>query len=589
MDKHYSDEELLSDLDGEISKQKRKGISRHLEFCWPCRARRAELEGQIQAISALVQRVPVDSNWNRRARENLTLFQAEFEKEVVSSRRFALLRPVIWGPAAAVASCCVAIAFFMLRVPSPAIPSARAVLNKTEIAAATMAREPIHQVFQMKEVQIEPKGPTQESHLEIWSDGQSNRFASKWTAADGRLKHAIWSTNDKAFVYESNKLQPFSRAHQRPQQLAAFNGAEPDISNLERQFISWLEERPWKPIVLLADIGLWRSEGSTLRVERLSARELRLTVDRKAGNVELAFVVVIQADNPIPKIQKLWLRTADRAVELELFAEKTDAKPVFSAAVFHPDAGLSVVRASRHISERLPISEPPEGDRNYVLPVQDMNSVLRTLQAHYVLHLAGACGGAPVTVSQEGGGVRVSASEGSDSKSYFTVASSLEDVMNTLAAIRTVASSASEPPGQSTTEMAALVTNADALKLLATDFDASKTRAMPLPALALLERMVGDHTMGFRRNLKELLARSATGPSSQTKESPFAPAVADWRNDALMLAQISRSSENGGFSDIEPPTSELTWLTEDLDRSFAQEIATDKRYASLREMEEGVR
>ena len=49
---HLSDERLLLDIDGELSKQEEAQVKTHLGACWNCRTRRAELE---RAISEFVQ------------------------------------------------------------------------------------------------------------------------------------------------------------------------------------------------------------------------------------------------------------------------------------------------------------------------------------------------------------------------------------------------------------------------------------------------------------------------------------------------------------------------------------------------------
>ena len=50
-DSHLSDEKLLLDIDGELSKQDEKQVRTHLGACWNCRTRRAELE---QAITEFI-------------------------------------------------------------------------------------------------------------------------------------------------------------------------------------------------------------------------------------------------------------------------------------------------------------------------------------------------------------------------------------------------------------------------------------------------------------------------------------------------------------------------------------------------------
>lgn len=52
--RHYSDEELLAYLDGEVSFPRRARLGGHLRTCWSCRARLSEVEQRIEAVTRLV-------------------------------------------------------------------------------------------------------------------------------------------------------------------------------------------------------------------------------------------------------------------------------------------------------------------------------------------------------------------------------------------------------------------------------------------------------------------------------------------------------------------------------------------------------
>jgi anti-sigma factor RsiW len=52
---HITDEDLLGVADGELSKRRSRRVRRHLEACWACRARMAEIEGTIQEVARLVR------------------------------------------------------------------------------------------------------------------------------------------------------------------------------------------------------------------------------------------------------------------------------------------------------------------------------------------------------------------------------------------------------------------------------------------------------------------------------------------------------------------------------------------------------
>jgi anti-sigma factor RsiW len=50
-DRHISDQELIQAADGEVSRHRSTAVQAHLEACWTCRSRRAELE---QAVAEFV-------------------------------------------------------------------------------------------------------------------------------------------------------------------------------------------------------------------------------------------------------------------------------------------------------------------------------------------------------------------------------------------------------------------------------------------------------------------------------------------------------------------------------------------------------
>jgi hypothetical protein len=47
-DEHISDQDLLLALDGELSSRRNAEVQDHLTACWPCRARRSEIEAAIE-------------------------------------------------------------------------------------------------------------------------------------------------------------------------------------------------------------------------------------------------------------------------------------------------------------------------------------------------------------------------------------------------------------------------------------------------------------------------------------------------------------------------------------------------------------
>src|SRR5271166_483258 len=55
-DSHLSDEQLLLDVEGELSPRTDKLVRSHLDACWKCRARRQDMENAIADFARLYQR-----------------------------------------------------------------------------------------------------------------------------------------------------------------------------------------------------------------------------------------------------------------------------------------------------------------------------------------------------------------------------------------------------------------------------------------------------------------------------------------------------------------------------------------------------
>ena len=49
-DSHPSDQELLLEMDGELSSSGGNQVRAHLDVCWKCRARRQEIESTIEYL-----------------------------------------------------------------------------------------------------------------------------------------------------------------------------------------------------------------------------------------------------------------------------------------------------------------------------------------------------------------------------------------------------------------------------------------------------------------------------------------------------------------------------------------------------------
>jgi hypothetical protein len=124
-DSHLSDQQLLLDVEGELSAQDEKPVRSHLDACWKCRARRQEIERAIADFIRIHQREcdvklpPVDG---RRA-----LLKAQLAQLSATAPRtgwFVPARRTEWALAAAALGLAVLGLFLVRSLASPQSRSA---------------------------------------------------------------------------------------------------------------------------------------------------------------------------------------------------------------------------------------------------------------------------------------------------------------------------------------------------------------------------------------------------------------------------------------------------------------------------------
>jgi hypothetical protein len=101
-DSHLSDQQLLLDVEGELSTHDEKPVRSHLDACWKCRARRQEIENAIADFIRIHQRefdVKLPPAAGRRALLKAQL--AQLSATQPRSGRFVLTRRSDWALAAA--------------------------------------------------------------------------------------------------------------------------------------------------------------------------------------------------------------------------------------------------------------------------------------------------------------------------------------------------------------------------------------------------------------------------------------------------------------------------------------------------------
>jgi len=115
-DFHLSDQQLLQDVDGELSANDEKTVREHLAACWKCRARRQELE---EAIAGFVRAHQAEFEAKLRPAAGLrALLKAQLTQLSATAPRagwFFRMRNSDW-PVAAAALALVLLSLFLVRL-----------------------------------------------------------------------------------------------------------------------------------------------------------------------------------------------------------------------------------------------------------------------------------------------------------------------------------------------------------------------------------------------------------------------------------------------------------------------------------------
>lgn len=549
-DNHYTDEDLLCHLDGELSKSVRRKVSDHLDVCWLCRTRQEHLENQIRLISSSAQSFGVTLDWLDTARRRLTVFQTEFERGVQDTSQASAFRARPWLFAGFASVVAAALVIGALHIPTvPRLPSPVTVIRNVDHFDARLNAQTVHQIFRLDEFQIEPKGPARRTRLEIWSDAESHRFASKWTRSNGSLKYGQWRTDAKTSLVYSPQPAAAMQGAAGNEVLPAFSTIEPDMDVLESSFMQWLKNRPWKPVASLANLSMWERQGAVMQVQRVSTGVLRLMARQQIEGAQVDFIALIdQADYSL-RVQRVRVSRAGRIVEFQLSSELSERPARLSPVVFYADRSVPATKLAPNgvFATMKPIVPTPLDTRkpNAVL-YPDTSKLVRRIEAFYVLHQARACRGVPVTVSEEDGGVRVSGQNLPAVAAYFTKIAGVPDVMGALSEIRDSDKQVSNAVDRDGFRQ--LLFDAEALKTLADNFDRSETRVLPDASIRLLESMVQDHAASLSKALAAMNDPTETR-MEQAHSQASGATLANWQSAATAVLKGVRILVTSASSD----------------------------------------
>lgn len=423
---HCLDEQVLLDhVFGELRPDELASVDEHLNSCARCRAKRAELARESEAIEDTVNRdVFPSADCVRQARQALHESFAEYERErepVVVHEPGILQKPAPgfrWTQtlaAAAVIALCLGAAAWFWRSPEPLEVSE--VLTRAQSAESALAVRPLFQRFRVELTQVEPQQGRRVGHLETWSDPDGQRFASRWVGPSGSVQHAVWNrvegTKVVRSVYDPSSRAEIITATAESETRISLLGVGRDgvtTDALAAGFIRWIETRSWQPVSLAGGV-LQLIDESGMQVELSRPSDtlgvLRLSARRQAGERVATILLDLNERTYEPIQMRIRFEGADGVAELAMVGEEVQvlSEGDFDPVVFEPRIPGSELSASSRLEHRRGASSAPSAKQPPPPTLREkLDAGLRVL---YAIHQAGLCDGRPVEIEQQGPGVVV--------------------------------------------------------------------------------------------------------------------------------------------------------------------------------------
>ena len=417
--KHCPDEDLLAYLDGELSPVRYTRVQKHLNLCWECRRRSNELEVQARAIaSALHDDTLPGPERTLQARLRFLTWQRGFEQHLIANPEFTAVTswPRHTGLVASVVALILSVGLgIWLRGPSkPPVMDDFEALHRSKRADESLFKTPalVHQTFRMLVREVRPDRKERSGQVEVWSDSEGQRFASRVSDTNGVIQHAVWHSGDSpGYVYNpavAKKVLPEQKAppaHVR--YLTDLSHFTADVGQLETGVLQWLDSRDWRPIALSFDFNQFVSQdGAVLRSERTGSG-LCLEAERVVKGVLIKLTLELDPTSFKPRLQTIRFEEQGHVMEVELLERSCTlvAPPVIMPAVFEPhlpSVELETRLVSRKAVTRVSESNaaPPEIVRPFAPRIDRAALTRMEIEVRYALHHANACLGEPIEVVQ---------------------------------------------------------------------------------------------------------------------------------------------------------------------------------------------
>jgi len=527
---HCSDDQLIAFLDDELWFLRKKRVQKHLSSCWSCRTRLADYESRIHHLTRDFEDWSVPGpRWSVDAKmelaDGMRRIDSTLPKPGRSHWRAVFPRP--WLSAAALLAVAVLTSVVMLQrrytVTEPAPGDALARLAAVE---RTLNGHAVAQTFAVELSEIRPVRTSQKRNLQIWSDADSGRFASRWTDSRGELKHALLKPKDGVELVFTSAARRSAPRVSAPSDDALDSLGSGDLSPhaIEAAFLRWLESRSWRPISFAADFSLWsRQDGTEMKAERTvrpdGTASIRITARRTSRRVVAVLTIDVDAFSFRPRLETIRFETPERAVELRLAATSITPMPsrelpaeVFADPVAPAPAPIAVS----------PIEPPRVNDDSRTAETPVTGGAIGVIEARFLLHQAAACTGEPVEISEENGRVRIRHRNGGGGLS--PVHASLTDVLAALSDLRrsAAATPADAPQFARLDRSSLMLLHATALRNLAERFAGDPVMNSSPDASKWLSVMIADHADAIAREMErfEVIERASDpAPPRQWRES----------------------------------------------------------------------
>ena len=413
--RHCTDEELLSHLDGELSVLRETSVRRHLYLCWECRKHLHDLDEQTRVVSqALGEDSFTGCDRTERAQSRFLVWQQQFERKLVPAPRLSLPEHSTQGRAAGLVFATLALisigvaGWLQSRQLDPRPPEL-IVRTATAERALFESRSVVRQTFRVRIRQTAPDVYESVGEIEVWSDAAGSRYASRWRDSDGQLLHAVWRPGNGEHLIYNPTVAPKVRTAQLAlhppdgiRSLADWSQFSMNVGQLESGVMRWLETRQWQPVTFGSRFEAFaRDDGATLRGERI-ATGLCLEAERVFGDLRMQVTLELNEDSDMPRLQRIRFETKDRVMEVELTADRCE---FVSAATAIP----TVFEPARTLARELPLSPPQQavgaprpGEQSSLSPA---SLAAIEMEVHYALHGARSCLGEPVRVIRRAGAI----------------------------------------------------------------------------------------------------------------------------------------------------------------------------------------